>query len=116
MLVLFEQTKNILMAFDGTEGGEITLAEARSFTANYDVNLPAGTAEAHYFGRNIIERLLAQQGCVGIRMYYGKESDGRKNLVLVGVEASEDDMIDGIIADRSIVCPPICAPKKKLKS
>ena len=94
------------MAFDGTEGAIITLKEAEKFTADYRAEITKGTVISHYFGKVVLEKILAQQDCVGIRMYHGKDENGNKNLVLVGVTENEDDMTQGLIADRSVICPP----------
>lgn len=104
------------MSFDGTEGGEITLAAAAVLTANYRSTMSTGDRIAHYFGRDIIENLLAQEGCVGIRIYYGLDTSGKKELVLVGVDADEDDMVNGKIADLAFPCPTRCSSTNDLNS
>lgn len=104
------------MSFDGTEGGSITLAAAADLTANYRSAMATGDRIAHFFGRDIIEELLAQDGCVGIRIYYGLDESGKKELVLVGVEADEDDMVTGLIADYAFPCPSNCSSANDLNS
>ncbi len=70
---------------------------------------------ANYIGRNIIEQILAQTDCVGIRFYNAINEMGRKTLVYVGIDP--DDQIitqytgvntagelvkeKGIVADRT---------------
>ena len=49
-----------------------------------------------------------------IRAYYGQEDGGVKNLILVGVTADENDMVDGLIGDRSFLCPSRCATRNDL--
>ncbi|GAA4430209.1 hypothetical protein GCM10023188_16600 [Pontibacter saemangeumensis] len=97
--------------FDGSEGEAIPLDEAAAFTANYRRSHgdKAETVKAHFFGRDILQKILEQEGCAGIRMYYGLDGSGEKQLVLVGVDADGQDMEDGLVADRSRVCPPDCA-------
>jgi|SRR3989338_9887235 len=102
------------MAFNGTEGGEITLSAGSAMTAAYRASNPGQTI-AHFFGRDILEELLAQEGCMGIRIYYGIDSDGLKQLVLVGANASENDMT-GLVADVSMPCPSRCSSPNKLNS
>ena len=77
---------------------------------------------AHFMGRNLIEAILAQPGVVGIRMFHALNEIGIKQLVLVGVDASGDNIINfteigengeiikkkGIVADRTRNCPPYC--------
>lgn len=102
------------MAFDGTEGGEITLDQGAAMTAQYR-RLNPNTTIAHFFGKDILNQLLAQDGCEGIRMYYGVDSDGKKQLVLVGADGSEND-ITGLVADLSFPCPDACSKKNALNS
>ena len=44
---------------------------------------------ANYIGRNIIERVLAQPGCEGIRFYNAINEIGMKTLVYVGIDKNE---------------------------
>lgn len=96
---------------NGSEGEAIALDEAAALTANFRRNNgnSAETVKAHLFGRDILQQILGQENCVGIRMYYGLDDAGGKQLVLVGVDAAGQDLEAGIIADRSKICPPDCA-------
>ncbi len=102
------------MAFDGTEGGLISLAEGSAMTAAYRAANP-GARIAHFFGMDILNELLAQEGCMGIRMYYGLNEDGDNELVIVGADANENDMLEKI-ADLSSPCPNLCGNPNKLNS
>jgi hypothetical protein len=103
------------MSFDGTEGGSITLSSASDLTAEYR-RLNPGAAKAHFFGKDILLDLLDQTGCKGIRMYYGIDENGDKELVLVGADSNQDDISTGIIADLSVPCPNECSAKNDLNS
>lgn len=94
------------MAFDGTEGAAIELDTAVEWTARYRAT--GGAIRAHFFGRDILEEILAQEDCMGIRMYYGLDKDGVSQLILVGANADEEDLYEGVIADRTHLCPPAC--------
>jgi hypothetical protein len=79
---------------------------------------------AYYVGRNILEQVLAQPGCVGMHFYNAYNEKGEKTLVYVGVNAAGSDMLTvtavntkgqldvqkGIVADR-----PSSAMRKKTK-
>lgn len=104
------------MAFTGNEGEQISLATAHDWTKNYRISVAQGDTQAHFFGMNIINSILAQTGVVGIRMYYAIDDNGAKQLVLVGSDANEDDLYNGIIADKSIGCPSICGAANALNS
>jgi hypothetical protein len=65
-------------------------------------------------GRNIIDQILAQPGCVGIKFYNAYNEMGEKTLVYVGVDANGQTILNyssvnqtgiletqkGIVADR----------------
>lgn len=73
---------------------------------------------ANYIGRNILESILSQPGCAGIRFYNALNEEGRKTLVYVGVDINEQLItsytgvnnsgelinVQGIVGDRS-ACP-----------
>lgn len=77
---------------------------------------------ASFTGRNIIESILAQPGCTGIRMFNAINDLGIKQLVLVGVDKHGNNILEyttigdngniikhkGIVGDRSAICPPSC--------
>ncbi|TPE44390.1 hypothetical protein [Pontibacter mangrovi] len=96
--------------YNGSEGGQIEPEVAASYTQNYRQSIAGkeGVAKAHFFGRDILQAILEQEGCMGIRIYYGIDENGQKQLVLVGANADGEDMEDGVMADFSHVCPPDC--------
>lgn len=104
------------MAFNGDEGSVVTLAEASGWTANYRRTVPAGEIISQFVGREKLLEILNQDDCMGVRIYYGIGDDGKKNLILVGAEADENDMIDGIIVERLFPCPPLCSGRNSLNS
>lgn len=73
-------------------GGEISLETATKFTKAYAEN-HANENLSYHLGRNIIEKILAQPGCVGMRFYYGYNDEGQKTLVYVGLDANGNDMV-----------------------
>lgn len=91
--------------FTGNEPQQVSLSDASEMTANYRNDNP-GEILGHYFGRRIIEDILAQEHCVGIRVYYAIGQDGLKELVISGVTANGDDICNGVLGDRSLRCPP----------
>ncbi len=101
------------MAFTGDEAQEFPLATAAAWTALYRKAKPNGI-KAHFFGRNIIERILAQPGCVGIRCYYSLDANNVQQLIMVGADTSENDLYNGIIAEVSRPCPPFCSSSNPL--
>jgi hypothetical protein len=61
-----------------------------------------------HFPREVIDRILAQPGCRGLRFYYGTKADGTMTLVFVGIDDDERDMADGVLATDYFPCPPFC--------
>lgn len=104
------------MAFTGNEAEEFPLETAAQWTKNYRDSISQGDTRAHFFGKNILEDILAQQGCVGIRVYYALDGNGNKQLIMVGANADEEDLYNGIIAEVSVACPPNCSGNSPLNS
>ena len=104
------------MAFDGTEGEIVTLLEGQEWTKKHRSVVHPGDITGHFFGIEKLNAILNQSGCKGIRIYYGMEPDGTKNLVLVGADRNENDMENGIILEKSVCCPPRCGWPSKLNS
>jgi hypothetical protein len=103
------------MSFDGTEGEQISLQEGAELNQNYR-NANPNKRIGHLMGEEIINQILAQPGCKGIRFYYGLDSNGKKEIVLVGTDANGNDMVTGIIADKAKPCPIYCSSQNPLNS
>ena len=104
------------MTFTGNEGAVITLAEGSKMTADYRVTISNGDTIALAVGKNLVNSILGQTGCMGIRMYFALDKDENKQLVLVGVDANGDDMTAGVIVDKAFPCPTTCSQKNSLNS
>jgi len=104
--------------FNGSEGNSLDLATAKKWTANYRGTLKnPDEISAHYFGFEIIQQILNESSCVGIRIYYAMDDRGEKKLILVGVNSKGENLLpvaggklaDGdITADASLPCPDYC--------
>lgn len=53
-----------------------------------------GENQAHFVGRNIIEKILEQPGCVGIRMYKALNAKGEQTSVFVGVDVQDKAILE----------------------
>jgi hypothetical protein len=73
-------------------GAEISMKTAIQFTKAYADTHPNENLSYH-LGRNIIEHILAQPGCVGMRFYYGYNNEGQKTLVYVGLDVNGNDLV-----------------------
>ena len=74
----------------GREGGPIKLDVAASWTKNYRDKNPGQTI-SQFFGKEILETILKQEGCLGIRFYYANDHAGKKHLIIVGVRHDGSD-------------------------
>jgi hypothetical protein len=71
---------------------------------------------AQFVGRNILEQILAQPGCIGIKVYNALNEKGERTYVMTGADANGKDILtitavspvglleksEGIVADRAI--------------
>ena len=72
-------------------------------------------ANCETFERSAIDRLLAQPGCVKLRIHYGMDENMQVHSILVGVDQNDNDIIpesldaaDDLIVENSLRCPTIC--------
>lgn len=95
--------------FSGYENHDIPLDLASAWTKNFrEANPDPNTVKAHFFGREAIDKILAQEECVGIRIYYAIDEAGKKHLIVAGVKEDGMDIYNGLLAERTFTCPPFC--------
>jgi len=95
-------------------GEEIGYELGTEFVTNYHNANPNDTY-SYIVGKNIIEQILAQPGCEGIRFYNAYNEAGKKTLVYVGVDSKGNNIFQysvvnnagtitseaGVVGDRS---------------
>lgn len=98
------------MLITGKEGSQIELNLAASWTKNYRDKHPGETI-SQFFGKEILEKILAQENCLGIRFYYAHDkplSGWQRFVVSVsnfilkvigGIEGNKHLVITGVISD-----------------
>ena len=96
-------------------GNSITVLAAADLTANYRSNHPSAV-QGFYYGQSAINAILAQDDCVGIRIYFGEDEFGNPKLVICGVLADENDILPGELAEYGTACPPSCGSTNALNS
>jgi hypothetical protein len=94
-------------AFPGAEKHQITLNDALKMVSDFRKNPQAPQTQGGTFDRSAFDKILAQPGCKGIKMYWASEN-GRFTVVLVGVDAMGKDMTSVSIMEASLPCPPWC--------
>jgi len=104
------------MAFTGNEDHSILIEEASALTSRYRAQLTMGGKIGGFFGKAAIESILDQQDCVGIRYYYGLTEEDEQVLVLIGVDEDENDLVEGVVCEFSVACPPNCGSSNDLNS
>ena len=78
------------------------------------------------FERAAFDQLLGQDGCVGIRIYYGMDEESNVKLVAVGVDENDQDILKAnsnitkiksaeteepvFALSDGLRCPPYCTP------
>lgn len=105
------------MSFTGQENHEISLQEASAMTKRYrDSQTEEMYIKAEYFGKEAIQSILQQKDCVGIRIYYALDENMVKKMVLVGVDQNENDLYNGILAEKGFTSPPLALNSNPLNS
>jgi len=102
--------------FTGKENHLISLVEAGTLTKAYREGVARGTVKGGFFGRNIYDKILSQLGCVGVRNYFAAYNDGTPTLVLVGVDERGNDIVEGLLGEDILPCPPFCGHDNFLNS
>lgn len=110
---LVPATKNEV-AFTGKENHSITIAEARHFVWNFRKDKEEDVIKGGYFSREIYEKILSQEGCVGIRYYFAVAISGTPTIVMVGVDSRGNDQINGVVGDDMLLCPRCSGPETAL--
>lgn len=98
------------MPFPDKRDHRITREQARQMCRNHrgeDMG-NADKLRAGAFARSILDEILAQPGCAGVRIYLGRTDLGKETLLIVGTDADGNDLSDGTIADDLFPCPPFC--------
>lgn len=110
---------NPTLPLTGQEGGTIPQPDAKQGIMIYrnSTLYPANkNLNAQYIGRDWIDQLLAQTGCVGLRIWYGMAIDHIGNqvpqLYIVGVDNQNNDILtppgQGMVVDNMNACPTFC--------
>jgi len=87
----------------------ISFRDAAELIKNSERIIASDAVIAQYFGKELVDKILAQPGCVGVRLYYGKNANGKSGVIILGVDKYGKDMITGVLAwPTSKPCPPYC--------
>lgn len=96
------------MSVDANSSAVITLTEAISYTHTFQSGNP-GAIKSYFVGINKLNLILAQDNCIGVRIYNGSVVGSNEiKLVLVGVDNNGEDMTTGTILQELVLCPSMC--------
>ena len=110
-----------------TNHHEISLQTAIDMTTLYRANRPAQFPLCETFEKEAVHKLLATEGCVSLRIYYGMKENKNVDALLVAVNSSGEDILPAatnsieatngpIILEDGLRCPDDCPPKSPLNS
>lgn len=102
------ETQERTPVLTGREGAEIDMKVATDWTKNHRDHNPGGVI-SQFFGREILEKILQQQDCIGLRFYYANSkpasgwqrfvnkcfprSEGELHLIFTGVNHFGQDQL-----------------------
>ena len=73
-------------------GGEISHETGTDFIKAYETAFPTDPS-GFMLGRTILEKILAQPGCTGIRFHHALNQEGHKTFVYIGMDANGNDLL-----------------------
>ena len=92
----------------GAAQHHIELEKAVLLTANFREGIRPGQVKGGFFGKQAILNILRQKSCVGIRFWFAAKENGIPVIALCGVDHNGKDMLNGYLAEMSLLCPPYC--------
>jgi len=92
----------------GYNNQSISFQDATGLIKGYQRINASNAVIVQNFGKELVDKIIAQPGCVGVRMYYGRHTNGNPGLIILGVDKSGKDMVKGVLAFPSVPCPPYC--------
>ncbi|MGC4021192.1 MAG: hypothetical protein QM734_04250 [Cyclobacteriaceae bacterium] len=109
---------NTMSAVSSADGDAITTQTSKQWIANYGAKYPTSLV-AHFFGHEILNQILGENDCIGIRMYYALNNSGVQQILLVGVNSKGQNILPsqingketdggGSVGDMSYPCPSYC--------
>lgn len=86
--------------FTGREKTPISIAEFKNGTVKFKQR-SSGGVRAFFYSKEAIEELLAQNGAVGVRVYFADAGNGDKEMYIVAVNSSGKDLRPNMDSERS---------------
>ena len=93
---------------NSTDSRNFAKKDATTLTNIYPVSVSSDAVISHYFGKDVVDKIMKQHGVVGVRLYYGKHENGKSGFTLVGIDKYGKDLAPVVITGPIPVCPPWC--------
>lgn len=105
---------------------EISLQSAIDMTTLYRAHRPTNFPICETFDKAAIDKLLAEDGCASLRVYYGMDEEMLVHAILVAADAEGADILpavssanasgdeDPVILEDALRCPQDCPPPSPL--
>jgi len=91
--------------FSGHKNQMMTLQDAASLTKIYRINTESNAMLVSYFGKDAVEKALAQPGCVQVHAYYGKNQESKSGFLIFGADKKGYETI-AMFVPTCTGCPP----------
>jgi hypothetical protein len=75
-------------------GGEISHEVAAKMVKDHHDKYTLEDSYSYIIGKNIIDHILSQPGCVGMRFFDALNEEGNKTLVYVGIDAKGKSILE----------------------
>ena len=95
--------------FKGNEPHEVPPERGKSYIRTWLAAHPNTPIRAHFFGRQVLMKLLREPGVVGLRFHHAQSEQGAETLVITGVDSDGKDLWEGTVAEQALPCPPLCS-------
>lgn len=88
------------------QGSKVTRDQAEKMTGRYKATNVDQT-QAVLFDAKVYAEILAYPGVVKVASYFGLNDEGKRTIILIGVD-SKDQLLWATAADFGSLCPPRC--------
>lgn len=69
---------------------------------NFRKKYPEEETFGHVFDKNYLEQILNQPTCNGIRIYYALDEHDKRELIIMGIDSENNDIIHFTLPDNKI--------------
>jgi hypothetical protein len=99
-------------------GAMIPFSEFEEMKERFQKDISPADTRAVSYGKTVLEKVLSQKGCVGIRFYFAKDKNGKQTMIFIGVDRNGKDITAPVnaktqedptqTAGEGPICPRLC--------